>query len=100
MIQPSSGPISVAPAFFISTSLRSYNHFHEMWEQAAELDDWQTFSFVQHDRGRQRPPPEEVELARRTLDERILPARSSLASFETFSGRVFPEFDDAERRRR
>ena len=78
-------------AFFISTPA-GYNHFHEMWEQAAELEDWQTFSYSTIDGG--NVPPEEVELARRTLDERTF-KQEFLASFETFSGRVFPEFDDA-----
>ena len=78
-------------AFFISTPA-GYNHFHEMWEQASELEDWQTFSYSTIEGG--NVPPEEVELARRTLDERTF-KQEFLASFETFSGRVFPEFDDA-----
>ena len=78
-------------AFFISTPA-GYNHFHEMWEQAAELEDWRTFSYSTIEGG--NVPPEEVELARRTLDERTF-KQEFLASFETFSGRVFPEFDDA-----
>ena len=77
-------------AFFISTPA-GYNHFHEMWEQAAELEDWQTFSYSTIEGG--NVPPEEVELARRTLDERTF-KQEFLASFETFSGRVFPDFDD------
>ena len=77
-------------AFFISTPA-GYNHFHEWWEQAAELDDWQTFSYSTIEGG--NVPPEEVELARRTLDERTF-KQEFLASFETFSGRVFPEFDN------
>ena len=76
-------------AFFISTPA-GYNHFHEMWEQASELDDWQTFSYSTIEGG--NVPPEEVELARKTLDERSF-RQEFLASFETFSGRVFPEFD-------
>ena len=51
-------------AFFISTPA-GYNHFHEWWEQAAELEDWQTFSYSTIEGG--NVPPEEVELARRTL---------------------------------
>ena len=79
-------------AFFISTPA-GYNHFHEWWEQAeGELDDWQTFSYNTIEGG--NVPEEEVELARRTLDERSF-RQEFLASFETFSGRVFPEFDDA-----
>ena len=72
-------------AFFISTPA-GYNHFHEMWEQASELDDWQTFSYSTIEGG--NVPPEEVELARKTLDERSF-RQEFLASFETFSGRVF-----------
>ena len=78
-------------AFFISTPA-GYNHFHEWWEQAEDLDDWATFSYSTIEGG--NVPPEEVELARRTLDERTF-KQEFLASFETFSGRVFPEFDDA-----
>jgi len=78
-------------AFFISTPA-GYNHFHEMWEQAAELDDWQTFSYSTIEGG--NVPAEEVELARRTLDERTF-RQEFLASFETFTGRVFPDFDDS-----
>jgi len=78
-------------AFFISTPA-GYNHFHEMWEQAAELDDWQTFSYSTIEGG--NVPEEEVELARRTLDERTF-RQEFLASFETFTGRVFPDFDDS-----
>ena len=77
-------------AFFISTPA-GYNHFHEWWESAQELEDWQTFSFTTIEGG--NVPPEEVELARRTLDERTF-KQEFLASFETFSGRVFPDFSD------
>ena len=78
-------------AIFISTPA-GYNHFHEWFEQADEEPGWQTFSFNTIEGG--NVPPEEVELARRTLDERTF-KQEFLASFETFSGRVFPEFDDA-----
>ena len=54
-------------AFFISTPA-GYNHFHEMWEQAADLDDWQTFSYSTIEGG--NVPPEEVSRPCRTLDER------------------------------
>ncbi len=78
-------------AIFISTPC-GYNHFHEWYEQAGTEPDWQTFSYNTIEGG--NVPPEEVELARRTLDERTF-KQEFLASFETFSGRVFPEFDDA-----
>ena len=77
-------------AFFISTPA-GYNHFHEWWEQAQELSEWQTFSFSTIEGG--NVPPEEVELARRQLDERTFNQEFN-ASFESFSGRVFPDFSD------
>ena len=77
-------------AFFISTPC-GFNHFHEWWEQAQELPDWGTFSYSTIEGG--NVPPEEVELARRTLDERTFNQEFN-ASFESFSGRVFPDFDD------
>ena len=77
-------------AIFISTPA-GYNHFHEWYEQAEEEPGWQTFSYNTIEGG--NVPPEEVELARRTLDERTF-KQEFLASFETFSGRVFPEFSD------
>jgi phage terminase large subunit len=77
-------------AFFISTPA-GYNHFHEWWETAQDQEDWNTFSYTTIQGG--NVPPEEVELARRTLDERQF-RQEFLASFETFSGRVFPEFGD------
>ena len=81
---------SAINAIFISTPC-GYNHFHEWYEQAGTEPDWQTFSYNTIEGG--NVPEEEVELARRTLDERTF-KQEFLASFETFSGRVFPEFDD------
>ena len=77
-------------AIFISTPC-GYNHFHEWYEQADTEPDWQTFSYNTIQGG--NVPPEEVELARRTLDDRTF-RQEFLASFETFSGRVFPDFDE------
>ena len=77
-------------AFFISTPA-GFNHFHQWWEQAQEHDDWGTFSYSTIEGG--NVPAEEIELARRTLDERTF-KQEFLASFETFSGRAFPDFDE------
>ena len=77
-------------AIFISTPC-GYNFFHEWFEQAETEPGWQTFTYNTIQGG--NVPPEEVELARRTLDERTF-AQEFLASFETFSGRVFPDFSD------
>jgi hypothetical protein len=77
-------------AIFISTPA-GYNHFHEWFEQADEEPGWQTFTYNTIQGG--NVPPEEVELARRTLDERTF-RQEFEASFQSFSGLVFPEFGD------
>lgn len=78
------------PAWFITTPA-GLNWFHDLWEQAHQQDDWQTFSYTTIDGG--NVPEEEVEAARRTLDERTF-RQEYLASFETLSGRVYPDFSD------
>lgn len=76
------------PAWFITTPA-GLNWFHDLWEQAHEQDDWATFSFTTIEGG--NVPAEEIAAAKRTLDERTF-RQEYLASFETLSGRVFPEF--------
>jgi len=78
------------PAWFITTPA-GLNWFHDLWEQAHQQDDWQTFSYTTIDGG--NVPETEVEAARRTLDERTF-RQEYLASFETLSGRVYPDFSD------
>ena len=77
-------------AIFISTPA-GFNHFHEWYEQAEHEPDWQTFAYNTIEGG--NVPPEEVELARRTLDERTF-RQEFEASFQSFSGLVFPSFGD------
>lgn len=78
------------PAWFITTPA-GLNWFHDLWEAAQEQDDWQTFSFTTVEGG--NVPPEEVAAAKRTLDERTF-RQEYLASFETLTGRVYPDFSD------
>jgi hypothetical protein len=78
------------PAWFITTPA-GLNWFHDLWEQAQQESDWQTFSYTTVEGG--NVPAEEVEAARRTLDERTF-RQEYLASFETLSGRVYPDFSD------
>ena len=77
-------------AIFISTPA-GFNHFHEWYEQAETEPDWKTFAYNTIEGG--NVPEEEVELARRTLDERTF-RQEFEASFQSFSGLVFPEFSD------
>lgn len=78
------------PAWFITTPA-GLNWFHDLWEQAQEEEDWRTFSYTTVQGG--NVPAAEVEAARRTLDERTF-RQEYLASFETLSGRVYPDFSD------
>ena len=78
------------PAWFITTPA-GLNWFHDLWEQAQQEKDWTTFSFTTVEGG--NVPPEEVAAAKRTLDERTF-RQEYLASFETLTGRVYPDFSD------
>lgn len=78
------------PAWFITTPA-GLNWFFDLWEQAQNERDWTTFSFTTIQGG--NVPAEEIEAAKRTLDERTF-KQEYLASFETLSGRVFPDFDN------
>ena len=78
------------PAWFITTPA-GLNWFHDLWEQAEEQADWCTFSYTTVEGG--NVPPEEIEAAKRTLDDRTF-RQEYLASFETISGRCFPDFDN------
>ena len=76
------------PAWFITTPA-GLNWFHDLWTAAEDMDDWTNFSFTTIEGG--NVPPEEVEAAKRTLDSRTF-RQEYLASFETLTGRVFPDF--------
>ncbi len=78
------------PAWFITTPA-GLNWFHDLWEQAQDQEDWRTFSYTTIQGG--NVPEEEIEAARRTLDERTF-RQEFLASFETLAGRVYPDFSD------
>jgi phage terminase large subunit len=78
------------PAWFITTPA-GLNWFHDLWEQALDQSDWKTFSYTTIEGG--NVSAEEVDSARRTLDERTF-RQEYLASFETLSGRVYPGFAD------
>jgi hypothetical protein len=78
------------PAWFITTPA-GLNWFHDLWEQAQDEADWSTYSYTTIQGG--NVPAEEVEAARRTLDDRTF-RQEYLASFETLSGRVYPDFSD------
>ena len=78
------------PAWFITTPA-GLNWFHDLWEAAEDQPDWSTHSYTTIEGG--NVPAEEIEAARRTLDERTF-RQEYLASFETLTGRVYPDFDN------
>lgn len=78
------------PAWFITTPA-GLNWFHDLWEAAQEETDWSTHSYTTVEGG--NVPAEEVAAAKRTLDERTF-RQEYLASFETLTGRVYPDFSD------
>jgi len=77
-------------AYFITTP-SGLNWYYDLWEQAQDFDDWATFSYTTIEGG--NVSEEEIEAARLTLDERTF-RQEYLASFETLSGRVYPDFGD------
>ena len=78
------------PAWFITTPA-GLNWFHDLWEAAEDQPDWSTHSYTTIEGG--NVPAEEIEAAKRTLDERTF-RQEYLASFETLTGRVYPDFDN------
>ena len=77
-------------ALFIGTP-KGMNWAHELYSLAEEYpDEWSSFQFTTIEGGNVKP--EEVEAARRSLDERTF-RQEFEATFETFSGRVFYAFD-------
>jgi hypothetical protein len=64
---------------------------HDLYKMAEEFpEEWASFQYTTIEGGNVRP--EEIEAARRSLDERTF-RQEFMASFETFSGRVYYAFD-------
>jgi hypothetical protein len=77
-------------ALFIGTP-KGLNWAHDLYSNAVEFPlEWCSFQYTTIDGG--RVPEQEIEQARRELDERTF-RQEYLASFETFSGRIFYAFD-------
>jgi hypothetical protein len=77
-------------ALFIGTP-KGLNWAHDLFSAQEQYpDEWRSFSYTTIEGGNVKP--EEVEAARRSLDERTF-RQEFEATFETFSGRVFYAFD-------
>lgn len=76
-------------ALFIGTP-KGKNWAYDMFCNQEHDPDWKSFQYTTVEGGNVKP--EEIEAARRTLDERTF-RQEFMASWETFSGRVFYSFD-------
>ena len=77
-------------ALFIGTP-KGKNWAYDLFCNADDYpDEWKSYQFTTLDGGNVKP--EEIEAARRTLDEKTF-RQEFMASWETFSGRVFYAFD-------
>jgi hypothetical protein len=80
-------------ALFIGTPKGIGNWAYEIYQnQQEDPHSWQSFSYTTLDGG--NVAPEEIESARRDLDERTF-RQEYMATFETFSGRIYYSFDRA-----
>jgi hypothetical protein len=79
-------------ALFIGTP-KGKNHFYELVEDAKVKPGWASFEYTTLDGG--RVPAEEIEDAKRDMDERTF-RQEFEASFENFAGRMYYAFNRAE----
>lgn len=78
-------------ALFIGTPKGIGNWSYDIYQNAQDdPDTWRSFTYTTLDGG--RVAPEEIEAARRDLDERTF-RQEYMATFETFSGRIYYAFD-------
>jgi hypothetical protein len=77
-------------ALFIGTPKGIGNWSYELYQNALDRSDWQSFQYTTVDGGNVKP--EEIEAAKRDLDERTF-RQEFLATFETYAGRIYYAFD-------
>ena len=74
---------------FITTP-RGMNWIYELFNNAGHLDDYESFQYTTLDGG--NVPQEEVEAAKRELDEKSF-RQEYLATFETYAGLIYYNWD-------
>ena len=77
-------------ALFIGTPKGIGNWAHDLYNMPEDSADWASFQYTTIDGGNVKP--EEIEAARRDLDERTF-RQEFLATFETYAGRIYYAFD-------
>lgn len=81
-------------ALFIGTPKGTGNWAHDLYTMPEENpESWASFQFTTIDGGNVKP--EEIEAAKRDLDERTF-RQEFLATFETYAGRIYYSFDRKE----
>jgi phage terminase large subunit len=80
-------------ALFIGTPKGIGNWAYEIYQNELDNNDWKSFSFTTIDGG--NVSQEEIESAKKDLDERTF-RQEYMATFETFSGRIYYAFDRKE----
>jgi phage terminase large subunit len=81
-------------ALFIGTPKGIGNWAYEIYQNCQDdAASWASFTYTTLDGG--NVPPEEVEQARKDLDERTF-RQEYMATFETFAGRIYYGFDRAQ----
>lgn len=78
-------------ALFIGTPKGLGNWAHELYQMPTEQpEQWSSFQYTTVDGGNVKP--EEIEAAKRDLDERTF-RQEFMATFETYAGRIYYSFD-------
>lgn len=77
-------------ALFIGTPKGIGNWSYELYQNALDNEDWQSFQYTTEQGGNVKP--EEIEAAKRDLDERTF-RQEYQATFETYAGRIYYAFD-------
>lgn len=78
-------------ALFITTPMGTSNWSYDLFNMPLQdPDNWASWQYTTLEGG--RVPPDEIEQARRDLDERTF-RQEFLASFETFAGKIYYSFD-------
>ena len=80
-------------ALFIGTPKGIGNWSYELYQNSLEDSNWKSFQYTTVEGG--NVTPEEIESAKRDLDERTF-RQEFLATFETYSGRIYYSFDRAQ----
>ena len=89
VLQPATADMQAHVTF--TGTPKGYNHFHALYKmQDKSPADWKSWLIKTSEAG--TIPQEEIERARRDMDPRVF-RQEYEASFETFGGQVFSDFD-------